>query len=511
MTDDYESALAQHVAGFDRAKSYRVVHELKRSDAEVTELVMFEGSAGGALGPFVRKRIDERAQTGAVYERLFAAQRAGRRFAHLPRIIDCRRTSGELVVVMEYIDGETLEALVRRLGPTPQHVVTLFGELCRAVEELHTGFYVEGEGTRPVIHRDLKPSNIMVAGARYAPETGLAVSSLVIIDLGIARVWSDGAASDTVKLGTRAYAPPEQFGFGQTSVRSDIYALGGILFFCLTGRDPEPGLAMREQCARLDVPEALAEVVAHAMAFDPAQRYGSAEALRAAALRAYARLTPDGAGERRDTGSSVDEGVGSELPFGRFAASHDALSRPVAAYPDKTQLLQTMRLSWLPAVARRESDDAVASLARDDGMASATQSFERRHRICAAIARLIAPLGRLLAHVPEPIGRIWNAMLYLSLAVIMLGCHWAVFFPTGANRAYPTWFLAVEYFLMVDVSYAATVFILLDKRRLRRRFPSLERVRGARLVWVYLLAFTVPVFVTMLVTVIANVSGAVST
>lgn len=66
-------------------------------------------------------------------------------------------------------------------------------------------------------------------------------SSLVIIDLGIARVWRDGADADTVKFGTRSYAPPEQFGFGQTSVRSDIYALGALLFFCLTGTDPKPG------------------------------------------------------------------------------------------------------------------------------------------------------------------------------------------------------------------------------------------------------------------------------
>lgn len=457
MTDDFESALAQHVAGFDRAESYRVVRELKRADAEVTELVMFEGSAGGALGPFVRKRIAEDAKTGAVYERLFAAQRAGRRFAHLPRIVDCRRAGGELIVVMEYIDGETLEALVGRLGPTLQHVVTLFAELCRAVRELHAGFADDGESPCPIIHRDLKPSNVMVTGARFSLEAGLSISSLVIIDLGIARVWNDGAASDTVKLGTRAYAPPEQFGFGQTSVRSDVYALGGILFFCLTGRDPEPGRAVREQCTRYGVPEVLADVVAHAMAFDPDQRYESAEALRVAALEAYARLT-----------------------------------RPIKA-------------------TRRESDDAAANLMRDDKTATVKRSFEQRHRICAAIARLLTPLGRLLSHVPEPIGRIWNVILYISLAVIMLGCHWAVFYPTGVNRTYPTWFLMLEYFVMIDVGFASTVFILLDKRRWRRRFPQLERVSGNRLVWAYLNALMLPILLVMVVTIIANATGVIHT
>lgn len=92
-----------------------------------------------------------------------------------------------------------------------------------------------------MIHRDLKPSNIIVTGANYTPDDGLTFSSLVIIDLGIARVWRDGADADTVKFGTRPYAPPEQYGFGQTSVRSDVYALGALLFFCLTGVDLNQG------------------------------------------------------------------------------------------------------------------------------------------------------------------------------------------------------------------------------------------------------------------------------
>lgn len=78
---------------------------LKRSTVETTELVYFEGTGGGSLGPFVRKRIDASAQIGGAYERLFAVQRAGRRFEHLPRIVDCRRVGDELNVVMEYIEG----------------------------------------------------------------------------------------------------------------------------------------------------------------------------------------------------------------------------------------------------------------------------------------------------------------------------------------------------------------------------------------------------------------------
>lgn len=118
--DELTAALAEHLASLDRDDSYRVERVLKRSSVETTELVYFEGTGGGSLGPFVRKRIDASAQIGGAYERLFAAQRAGRRFEHLPRIVDCRRAGDELNVVMEYIEGETLGALVDRLGATPR-------------------------------------------------------------------------------------------------------------------------------------------------------------------------------------------------------------------------------------------------------------------------------------------------------------------------------------------------------------------------------------------------------
>ena len=257
--DELTAALAEHLASLDRDDSYRVERVLKRSSVETTELVYFEGTGGGSLGPFVRKRIDASAQIGGAYERLFAAQRAGRRFEHLPRIVDCRRVGDDLNVVMEYIEGETLGALVYRLGATPDYAHELYPVLCDAVGELHAGFAMAGETSAPVIHRDLKPSNIIVTGANYTPDDGLTFSSLVIIDLGIARVWRDGADADTVKFGTRPYAPPEQYGFGQTSVRSDVYALGALLFFCLTGVDPKPGLDMREQCEARGIPTPLAD------------------------------------------------------------------------------------------------------------------------------------------------------------------------------------------------------------------------------------------------------------
>ena len=445
--DELTAVLAEHLASLDRDDSYRTDRVLKRSDVETTELVYFEGSGGGSLGPFVRKRIDASAQIGGAYERLFAAQRAGRRFEHLPRIVDCRRVGDELCVVMEYVEGETLEALVGRLGATPDYACELFGALCDAVGELHDGFAVAGEVPVPVIHRDLKPSNIIVSGVRYATDAGMTFSSLVIIDLGIARVWRDGADADTVKFGTRPYAPPEQYGFGQTSVRSDVYALGALLFFCLTGTDPKPGCGMREQCEAHGIPTPLADAICMAMALDPAKRFASATALGHAALAAYELCLP------------VSLSAGAMRPAATRAASP-------ASLPSAQQ-----HLAASPLTPARKS---------------------------------------LLSRIPEPIGRIWNGIIYAATLLLLVGSHFAVFQPTGANRSYPTWFLALEYFLMVDGMVLLISFGMLDRRRLRRRFPVLDRYRGREFAMLWLKALGIMSVVMILVIAIGNATGIVA-
>lgn len=445
--DGLTAALAGHLASLDRDDSYRVDRVLKRSDVETTELVYFEGSSGGSLGPFVRKRIDASVQIGGAYERLFAAQRAGRRYEHLPRIVDCRRVGDELCVVMEYIEGETLEALVGRLGATSDYACDLFGALCDAAAELHAGFAAAGERPVPVIHRDFKPSNIIVSGVRYTADAGMTFSSLVIIDLGIARVWRDGADADTVKFGTRPYAPPEQYGFGQTSVRSDVYALGALLFFCLTGIDPKPGRNMREQCEARGVPAPLADVICMAMALDPAKRFASAEALGHAARAAYG-LCPPGSGPIGATGPSV------------------AQIAPQAA----------------PSSERQPKD----------------------------VSPVVPCRKSLLSRIPEPIGRIWNGFIYAATLLLLVGSHLAVFQPTGANRSYPMWFLALEYFLMVDGMVVLIAFGMLDRRRLRRRFPVLDRYRGREFVTLWLKALGILVAIMIVVVAIGNATGIVA-
>lgn len=203
--------LAAYLDALARDVCYRVDEVLKTAPHETTEVVYFVGANAAELGPFVRKRIAVDAAMGDAYGHLFQAQRDGRRFRHLPRIYDVHTTGNELVVVMEYIQGRTLRDEVYERDGSVALAAQWFPLLCDGVMELHEQF------SPPLIHRDLKPTNIVVSDA-----------GLTIIDFGIARAFREGAAGDTAHFGTRCYAPPEQFGYGQTDERSDVYALPAV-------------------------------------------------------------------------------------------------------------------------------------------------------------------------------------------------------------------------------------------------------------------------------------------
>ena len=246
--------------------AYRVERVLKEAPGEVTQLVWLRTATGGELGPYVRKLIDRASGLGGAYEALAAREREGLRARQLPRIVECRQNGPTLVVVMEFVAGNTLREVVEAAAPEQRLALAerLVPATCDAVEELHTSL------GQPIIHRDLTPGNVMCPDGDPATP--------VLIDLGISRSWHEGAETDTTHFGTRAYAPPEQYGFGQTDVRSDVYALGLLAFFCLTGRDPAPSDRERG-FADPSVPESWRAVIARAAALDPAERHQSASEL----------------------------------------------------------------------------------------------------------------------------------------------------------------------------------------------------------------------------------------
>ena len=142
----------------------------------------------------------------------------------LPRIVDIIDNGETIFVVMDYIEGESLDKILLEYGPQPDELVLAWAkQLCDVLSYLHSQ-------KPPIIYRDMKPANIMLK-----PE-----GNIKIIDFGIAREYKEQSLADTTVLGTKGYAPPEQYS-GQTDARSDIFALGMTMHHLLTGIDPRGG------------------------------------------------------------------------------------------------------------------------------------------------------------------------------------------------------------------------------------------------------------------------------
>ncbi len=145
---------------------------------------------------------------------------------NLPRVTDYFVEDSRCYLVMEYIEGETLES---RLKLEEGRGLPLLPSLDWAVQLADALTYLHSQDP-PIVFRDLKPSNIMIASDGAAK----------LIDFGIARRYQQGATKDTLMYGSPGYSPPEQYGRAQTDPRADIYALGATLHHLLTGRDPAP-------------------------------------------------------------------------------------------------------------------------------------------------------------------------------------------------------------------------------------------------------------------------------
>lgn len=142
----------------------------------------------------------------------------------LPRIVDIIDNGKTLYVVMDYIEGESLDKILAEYGAQPEEAVIKWSmQICEALSYLHSQ-------RPPIIYRDMKPANVMLK-----PD-----GNIKIIDFGIAREYKEQNMADTKILGTHGYAPPEQYGSWQTDARSDIFALGMTMHHLLTGADPRP-------------------------------------------------------------------------------------------------------------------------------------------------------------------------------------------------------------------------------------------------------------------------------
>jgi serine/threonine-protein kinase len=212
-------------------------------------------------------------------DRLHAEVRLSRQVTHpnVCRIFDIGQVDGEQFITMEYVDGEHLGSLLRRIGRLPSDkAIQIARQLCAGLAAAHE---------KGVLHRDLKPANVMIDGR----------GQVRITDFGISAPIVPGEEAPSTAAGTPAYMAPEQFARGQASVLSDIYSLGLVLYELFTGRQAFSGRSVLDY-ARLhretaptdpstiigDMDPLVERVILRCLEKDPTRRPPSARAVAAA-------------------------------------------------------------------------------------------------------------------------------------------------------------------------------------------------------------------------------------
>jgi serine/threonine protein kinase len=246
-----------HHTGIGKRVAIKIAHKVERRKTEVAKRIQREALAPAQIG-----------------------------HPNVADVTDCGTTpGGEFFFVMEFIDGVSLDAVVKRDGQLAiESALAIAVQICRALEAAHRA---------GIIHRDLKPSNVMLVRSQDQEDL------VKVLDFGVAKFLHDTDAVNLTltdaSVGTPKYMAPEQIrGGGKVDYRSDLYALGAILYTMLAGgrlpieggtveeiyqhkltRDPHP---LRDY--RSDLPADLEELVLGCLARDPDQRPESAQALK---------------------------------------------------------------------------------------------------------------------------------------------------------------------------------------------------------------------------------------
>jgi serine/threonine-protein kinase len=284
--------------GYLRRQAFDALREAKQLGSYVLKAKLGEGGMGEVwlaehsllkrpcAMKFIRSELASEPATAARFEREVRAVTALTHF-NTVRIFDYGSSDdGSFYYVMEYLDGPTLDKLVKDRGPlAPGRAVYLLRQLCGALAEAHAG---------GLVHRDLKPGNILVAALGGQHDVAK------LLDFGLVQDQSASANDDRITragtvLGTPSYMCPEQAAGERVDARGDLYSLGAVAFFMLTGRPPFEGSTVGKLLAahltqsapdvrdlRPDVPADLAQVVARCLAKSPAERFRSAVELDAA-------------------------------------------------------------------------------------------------------------------------------------------------------------------------------------------------------------------------------------
>ncbi len=229
----------------DSKYDYEILSTIR--DTEKTSVYL--ASVSGSDDPVIVKVLKECDTT-------LASKIASLISPYLPKILHIENDGTTQTVIEEYIGGEPLDEYVKKNNLDERHLIELVLQICEGLRTLHTQI-------PPIIHRDLKPSNILVTETDSTP-------MVKIIDFDASREFKPDKERDTRALGTDSYAPPEQFGYSQTDVRSDIYSLGTVIGELTEG---------------MSISKDLKKVISKSTMFNPDQRYADigemAKAIRA--------------------------------------------------------------------------------------------------------------------------------------------------------------------------------------------------------------------------------------
>jgi predicted Ser/Thr protein kinase len=238
------------------------------------------------------------------------ARAAGRRFhPNIVAILDFGEDDGMPFLAMEYVEGRSLDALLKTSGPLdPARSVGIITQVLSALGFAHQN---------GIVHRDIKPSNIMV----------LNNGEVKVADFGIARIDASEFTIVGDLLGTPAYMAPEQFAGAPVDRRTDLFAAGVILFEMLTSVKPFRGKSITEIISFMEnrgpediralnpaVPDSLKDVITKALAFDPTRRYDDAAEFSKAIAEAFPARFPQAAIPEPPVSAAISAGAGAPAP-----------------------------------------------------------------------------------------------------------------------------------------------------------------------------------------------------
>jgi serine/threonine-protein kinase len=255
------------------------------------------------------------------FQHFLSEVRLSRQIAHpnVCRVYDIAEVDGQHFLSMEYIDGEDLKGLLRRIGRLPKDKgVQIAQQLCAGLAAAHE---------KGVLHRDLKPANVMIDGRGQAR----------ITDFGLARLADDAGAGEIA--GTPAYMAPEQLARGETTVQSDLYSLGLILHELFTGQQVHKSGSLQE-------------VISSHEDSTPIQTSTLADDLDPAVERAILRCLQKEPGQRPKSARAVAAGLpGGDPLAAALAAGETPSPEMVAAAGEQGAIAKWRGLCCLAGVA----------------------------------------------------------------------------------------------------------------------------------------------------------------